>query len=267
MMTPAKGAGTAPDTDRNVEKDRLFVTSLARGLHVLRCFSSANPELRTTDIAKMTGLAQPTVWRLCHTLRRLGYLGEAPGDRLRLGNAVLALGYAGIGTASLGEMALPYVRQLAAETEGAVSLGAREGESVVYLQRHHGRAIVFSEFRIGGRVPLALSPTGWAIMAGLTPSERKALVADLQPGEQSVSPDLSTLIETAMERYRETGYVESVGVMHPQLNAVSVPLVDVHGNIPAAITCGGIDTAFPPQRLPALARRLKEVADLLSLTL
>src|SRR3954470_22827873 len=91
---------TRPATDpvaAEKEKDRQFVTALARGLGVLRCFTHATPELGTAEIARMTGLPQPTVWRLCHTLMQEGYLVQADrGDKLRPGIPVLSLGYAAI---------------------------------------------------------------------------------------------------------------------------------------------------------------------------
>ena len=55
-----------------------LVMGLLRGLAVLRCFDAIRPQLGTTEIAQMTKLPQPTVWRLCYTLQQLGYLGMTP---------------------------------------------------------------------------------------------------------------------------------------------------------------------------------------------
>ena len=59
MPEPRNGAG----------KDRQFVTALARGLEILRCFQAGDPALGNQDIAERTGLPKPTVSRLTHTLR------------------------------------------------------------------------------------------------------------------------------------------------------------------------------------------------------
>lgn len=47
-------------------------------------------QLGTTEIAQMTRMPQPTVWRLCYTLQQLGYLVQSPDnpDKLRIGMAV-----------------------------------------------------------------------------------------------------------------------------------------------------------------------------------
>ena len=58
-------------------KDRQFVTALARGLELLRCFTPESLLLGNQELAKKTGLLKPTVSRLTHTLTRLGYSSPA----------------------------------------------------------------------------------------------------------------------------------------------------------------------------------------------
>ena len=81
-------------SDAKPPKDRQFVTALARGLEVLRCFRAENPILGNQEIAQKTGLPKPTVSRLTFTLTELGYLRYSKNLRkYQLGTAVLALGY------------------------------------------------------------------------------------------------------------------------------------------------------------------------------
>ncbi|QJW83244.1 helix-turn-helix domain-containing protein [Ramlibacter terrae] len=49
------------------------VTGLLRGLQVLRCFDHGRERPGSSELARMTGLPQPTVWRLCKTLEHGGY--------------------------------------------------------------------------------------------------------------------------------------------------------------------------------------------------
>ena len=61
-----------------------LVTALLRGLAVLRCFDHGRERLGSSEIARMTGLPQPTVWRLCKTLEHGGYLtANSPACRAR----------------------------------------------------------------------------------------------------------------------------------------------------------------------------------------
>ncbi|HAW63043.1 MAG TPA: IclR family transcriptional regulator, partial [Pseudomonas sp.] len=51
-----------------------FVTALARGLELMRCFTPRDNVLGNQELARMTGLPKPTVTRLTNTLMRLGCL-------------------------------------------------------------------------------------------------------------------------------------------------------------------------------------------------
>ena len=75
------------------EKDRQFVTSLARGLELLRCFTPRDSMLSNLDLARKTGLPRPTVSRLTHTLARLGYLRPLPRGKYQLDVGVMSFGY------------------------------------------------------------------------------------------------------------------------------------------------------------------------------
>lgn len=60
------------------DKDRQFVTALARGLELLRCFTPSESVLGNQELARKTGLPKPTITRMTHTLTRLGYLKYLP---------------------------------------------------------------------------------------------------------------------------------------------------------------------------------------------
>ena len=40
-------------------KDRQHITALAKGLQVLQCFTTSNPEMGISELARATGMPQP----------------------------------------------------------------------------------------------------------------------------------------------------------------------------------------------------------------
>jgi hypothetical protein len=89
-------------------KDRQFVAALAKGLEVLQCFGPSTPELGASEIARMTGMPQPTVWRICYTLIQLGFLVVLPGRQtMRPGIPLLGLGHAVLAGLPRGDLELP----------------------------------------------------------------------------------------------------------------------------------------------------------------
>ena len=111
-----------------IAKDPLFVTALARGMSVLRCFNQATPELGTAEIGRLLHLPQPTVWRLCHTLLKEGYLTQA-GSKLRPAIPLLGLGYAAIAAQPIAELARADMQRIATRHQGAVSIGRAMGST------------------------------------------------------------------------------------------------------------------------------------------
>jgi DNA-binding IclR family transcriptional regulator len=245
--------------------DRQFVTALGRGLKVLQCFTPATPELGVSHIARMTGLPQPTAWRLCHTLTQLGFLvSVADNDRLRLGLPVLTLGYAVLASHRIGETAKPYMEAIAKRHQGAVSLGVRDGLNMLYLQRCQGSSIILADLGVGSRVPLAYSATGWAYLAALPDRERKQLISEIRAVDRQKWAATEPSFEASLARFRKTGYVVNIGSLHPQVNAVAVPVHAQDGSVLLTISSGGISSVFTDKVLDEVGNELKALAQKLA---
>lgn len=254
--------------DLETAKDRQFVTALARGLEVLRCFTPARPELGTSEIARLTGIPQPTVWRLCYTLQQLGFLTPIPGRQtMRPGIALLGLGQAVLTGQPIAELALPEMAAIAAAHEGAVSLGMRDGLSMIYLQRCNGSAIILANMRVGSRVPLATSATGWAYIAGLSPERREAVIRELARAKLENWELTEQRLRAALRDYDRTGYIISLGAMHERINSVAVPIVSPDGQTTLSLSSGGISEVFQPETLAKVGIELKSLASRLALVL
>lgn len=249
------------------EPDRQFVTALARGLEILRCFDAERRTLGTTEIAQLTGLAQPTVWRLCHTLQKTGFLSAVPGkDKLQLGAAAIALGGAALAGLEALEVIRPLLQSLADRYQVAVALGRRDGDSIVYLLRCQGNSPLLMNLRVGSRIPLFHSAIGWAYLAGCTPEERVELLA--QAGAQGKLDDAAErqAMEQALDLHQERGFVFHERPLY-QINTAAAAIV-----LPAGeryvLSCGG-PAALLPQPLmlaevgPLLAQLARELQPIL----
>ena len=242
-------------------KDRQFISALAKGLEVLQCFTPGHPELSASDIARATGMPQPTVWRICHTLIELGFLVVVPGRQtMRPGIPVLTLGYALLSTMPIGELALADMQLIARRYEGAVSLGTRDGLNMVYIQRCQGSSIILADLRIGSRVPIATSATGWAHIAGLEGADRVKLLTELSA---SVGKEWSTIeprLLAALSDFEKQGYVVNEGSLHPRVNSVAVPVKLAGSPTILSLSSGGISEVFTETVLTQVGDELKQLA-------
>ena len=247
------------------QDDRQFVSALARGFAILQCFAPSRPELGTTQIAQLTGLPQSTVWRLCHTMVTLGFLIPVPGqEKLRLGLPILGLGYAVLANYPIGALAEPYMAEIAQRFQGAVSLGARDGLNMIYLQRCQGASIILADLRVGSRVPIAYSATGWAWLAAMPAPERDRLRAELHAADADRWARVEPRFDAALQAFRRTGYIVNRGSLHDQINGVAVPVLGADGTVRLTLSTGGINAVFTDAILNEAGVELKRLAERLS---
>ncbi|HEX7035356.1 MAG TPA: IclR family transcriptional regulator [Pseudomonadales bacterium] len=201
------------------------MTGLARGLAVLRCFTPQRTELGTTEIARLTGLPQPTVWRLCHTLVELGYLVTVPErEKVRIGAPVLALGYAALANLDYVQVARPQMQALADRFSAAVAIAERHRLSMVYLERCQGNSVLLFNLQPGSRLPIYNTAIGWAYLAAIDDEQRDALFDEMKAVAGKDWKAEKAQIEQALEFHADHGFVLNNGVQHPGIIAVAVPV-------------------------------------------
>lgn len=247
-------------------ENRQYVRSLARGLEVLKAFDADDRGLSNAEIARRTGFPKPTVSRLTFTLLALGYLhlDEVTG-RYSLHPHVLSLGYPVLRQLSIREVARPMMQQLADSCRGAVSMGVRDGLSMIVIERARHGSLTTVPLDIGVDRDLSQTALGRAYLAALTPGRQEALMTELE----AVAPDMIAAVKAGMEKasahYRANGYTVSAGDWMTDYHAVGVPLVLNNGTI-LAFNCGGLASQVGLDMLPELGRRLAAMVDDLART-
>lgn len=224
--------------DDSEGKDRQFVTALARGLELLRCFGIKERELGLTELARRTGIPKPTVARLAGTLAKLGYLEhlEAEG-RYRIGAGVLALGYTMLARLDVREIARPLMRELAERAQASVSLAVRERLSMVYVESVRSSASIALQRGVGTRLAIATTALGRAYLAGLPAAERGFMLDQVRLRDEADWPRLQPGIEQGLRDYAERGFCISIGEWDKDICGVGVPFRAPDGTM-MAFNCG-----------------------------
>src|ERR1700743_2711803 len=109
-----------------------YMTSLARGLHVIRAFAGVDRRLTIADVARATGLTRAVVRRCLYTLKELGYAGT-DGRMYFLQPRILNLGYAYLSTAPLPIASQPVLEELTAKLGETSSVAVLDEGVVVYV--------------------------------------------------------------------------------------------------------------------------------------
>lgn len=220
-----------------------FITALARGLDVLRCFRPGAGLLGNQELARLTGLPKPTISRITYTLTSLGYLrrDEASG-RYAPGYGVLALGFGMLASLDVRELARPRMQELARQTGAAVALGVFDGECMTYVEAVHGSPALYLRLPVGQRISLD-SAMGRAYVASLSGDERRIL---LQRLPDALPP---ALVAHACREHRDTGACYVIGDWQPGINAVAAAFRPMSGGGLCVMSCGGPEQLLPEPEL------------------
>lgn len=226
MRTRSNLDNRFPDLEEHHETDRQFITALARGLEVLRCFQPGDGLLGNLEIAERTGLPKATVSRVTYTLSALGYLEFLPKwAKYQLGAPVLALGYAFLNNFGLRTIARPHMQALADRYNCAVGLGTRDRLSIMYVDLVRGPGTLTLRLDVGSRLPIPRSTTGYAFAAGLPEPERKALEKAIQVKHPDLWPAARKGIAEARAQYEKNGFIVGEGVFEKTINVVAAPFL------------------------------------------
>jgi DNA-binding IclR family transcriptional regulator len=236
-MNDSEQAAVAKDA-----KDRNFVTALARGLDVLRCFRPNETELTNTDLAARTKLPKPTVSRLTHTLCELEYLVADPGSgTYRLGVGVLQLGFGVLSGMDVGERARDVMRALRNGPNSYITcaLAERHRHDVVYVAVQPSREDVSLRMQIGSRLPLFFSAIGRAILVGMREVDRYAVFEQARTDDPKNDQARLTSFDHARTEYTERGFCTGYGDWRADVNGIAVPILSLDGARVYGLNVGG----------------------------
>lgn len=253
--TPATPAAPTPAAAAAAPADRQFVTALARGLQLLRCFRSAEERLGNQQLAERCQLPKSTVTRLTHTLTATGYLHQDPASgRYRLGMAALGIGGASLARLEITSRSRPLMQALAERSGLQIALGLREDLAMLYVETCRGGSILTLLLDVGSRIPLAVTAMGRACLAGMPAPARleaSARIRALDPGNW---PAIERGILQAQADLAEHGCCCSFSDWKPEIHGIAIPLALGDGLPDMVVSAAGPALARTPESYMAEVR-------------
>ena len=235
--SPAPRASSAGGEDEGLNRggDPDFMTTLARGLHVIRAFSGVDRRLTIADVSRATGLTRAVVRRCLYTLRELGYAGT-DGRTYSLQPRILNLGYAYLSTAPIPIAAQPVLEQLSEQIGEATSVAVMDDGDVVYVARAATRRIMAVTLGVGSRVPAYCTALGRVLLAAMPPHQamRELSRRELVPHTRFTVTSRRHL-EDVLAEARTEGFAVNDQELEIGLRAIAVPVRNVVGVTVAAM--------------------------------
>lgn len=245
---------------------RDYVQSLAKGLAVIRAFSSEKRSMTLSEIAGAAGISRPSARRFLLTLEALGY-ARSQGGSFQLLPKVLDLGNAYISSLGLSDIVEPHLDRLNAHLRSVCSVGILDGHSVVYVARSQTKRVMSGTVRVGTRVDPAATSVGRVLLASLPLDQLDAFLRE-HPFRAYTEKTITDPDELRREiaTVREQGYALVDQEVELGVRTLGAPIRDASGNTIAALNVAVNYMEVPMEKLrteflPLLLKTVQDVND------
>jgi IclR family transcriptional regulator, pca regulon regulatory protein len=227
--------------------DPNFMTSLARGLSVIQCFSHATSFLTVSQISQATGFSRASVRRCLYTLSKLGLANSEDGTHFTLLPRVLTLGHSYIFSMPLSKVAQPVLDRLSQSLRESCSIAMLDGTDVIHVAHANISRILAVDLSMGSRLPAIYTSMGRVLLAHLPAKTLEAHLehAEFVPHTKHSITDIKGL-RHALQLVRHDGFALVDQELEMGLCALAVPLRNSAGRVIAALNVGA-----PVQRVSA----------------
>jgi IclR family transcriptional regulator, pca regulon regulatory protein len=246
------------------DKDPEYLSTLERGLSVLRAFDQHHPEMQLSEVAAITKLSPAVARRCLNTLVQLGYVAKH-GRRFLLRPEVLVFGSAFTSSMNLDAVALPALQHLRDETGDSSSMAVLSGHDILYVAHVSTNRHIRVSANIGTRFPIHATSLGKALLAfqGEEAIGAYLKTATLARFTERTLTDPALLRECLAET-RTKGYASALDELDFGIVSVAVPVFDKDRRVTCAINCSTTTSRISQgdlvaARLPLLQQAAREI--------
>jgi IclR family pca regulon transcriptional regulator len=245
-------------------KDPEYLSTLERGLRVLRAFDEDHAEMTLTQVAARTGLSPAVARRCLHTLVEIGYVGQH-GRQFLLRPAVLTFGSAFLASMQIEQMVLPPLQHLRDQTGDSASLAVLSGRDILYVSHVSTDRRFRLAANVGTRYPFHATSMGKTLAAYVdAPTLETLLDGERSRFTERTLTDAQALRDR-LHLIRERGYDSALDELDYGIVSVAVPIFDKDKRVVAAINCSTSTTRISQDelvrtRLPLLKDAAEEIS-------
>ena len=216
--------------------DPNFMSSLARGLAVVRGFSQENRSMSVSQLSQKTGIPRAAVRRCLYTLEKMGYVSSGDGSQYALRPKLLGLGHAYLSSTPMVVTAQPFLDRVGEAVHESCSLATLDGAEILYIARSVSSRIISMSLNVGSRLPAYCTSIGHVLLAHLPAADLDDYLSNTRfehfTDRTITSPDdLRRWLLTV----REQGYAIADQQMEMGVRSIAVPVRNSAGIVVAGI--------------------------------
>ena len=213
--------------------------ALSKGFRILEAVRQSDGGQSFSDIVTTTALPKATVHRLLAELVSLGALTfDEAGREYRFGLLLAKLGAAVTATYDVRQIARPHIEALHRETGHVVTLGIRDDDSGIYLDKIESKDFgIRLHSEIGKSFPLHCTAMGKVLLANADKATINRLVGrSLQSYTENTISD-GRKLRNELTQTLERGYGIDDEEITRGLVCIAAPVRGIGGHVEAALSC------------------------------
>ena len=248
--------------------DPSFMTSLARGLAVVRAFSDSRRPLTIAQISQNTGIPRAAVRRCLYTLKQLGYV-DAELNNFSLRPKVLTLGYSYLSSTPLTVSAQPCLNNITRQLNESCSLAVLDDTEILYVSRSAAGRVMSVALNTGSRLPAYCTSLGRVMLAHLPEPALEEYFAKVKLRAMTEKTIVSQQrLREILDDIRQAGFAVIDEELEVGLRSIAVPVRGASGTVLAALNVGAQASRVSRRQmeeefLPVLLRGAQELQVLL----
>ncbi|HNP65437.1 MAG TPA: IclR family transcriptional regulator [Woeseiaceae bacterium] len=213
--------------------------ALSKGFRILEAVRTASDEPSFSDIVAATGLPKATVHRLLNELVALGALTYDEGSRCyRFGLLLAKLGAAVAATYDVRQVARPHIEALHRKTGHVVTLGIRDDDNGIYLDKIESKDFgIRLHSEVGKSFPLHCTAMGKVLLANADESLINRIAGRRLRSYTEKTITSGQQLRDELENTRQRGYAIDNEEITRGLICVAAPVYGIDGKLAAALSC------------------------------
>ena len=239
-----------------------YVRSLARGLSVIRSFTSESSHQTLTQVAANAKLDRAGARRMLSTLESLGYVRRQKPE-FYLTPRVLDLGYTYLSTMPLWNIAEPVMEELVNAVHESSSASVLDGAEIVYVVRVPVQKIMTINLAIGSRLPAYCTSMGRVLLGGLSAKDlHSALTTSKLTKHTRYTLTSLPELKRQIAHDAQQGWSLVKEELEEGLCSISVPIFDSSNGIIAAMNVtGNLSRTTPVKMVSTALPHLRQAAE------
>ena len=248
--------------------DPSFMTSLARGLAVVKAFSDQRRAMTIAQISHKTGIPRAAVRRCLYTLKQLGY-ADSEANNFFLKPKILTLGYSYLSSTPLTISAQPCLNQVSRSLNESCSLAVMDEGEVLYISRSATSRVMSVALNAGSRLPAYCTALGRVMLAAMTESQLNDYFSECELRTYTERTLVSEeKLRVLLRDVGQTGYAIVEEELEIGLQSIAVPVRGASGAVVAALNIATQTTRVTRHQLehaflPTLLNAASELSVLL----